>query len=968
MLSSIVSTSPAFFKSNEGTQLTASNTANPVRPNPLAQTFKVENYDGGVFATGLDLFFSTKSDKIPIRVYLTDLDNSKPGKNIIPGTQKVLTPDTYLRVIASATLNVTKAEKVTGATSNASGPISRVFDKNGLELTASSAGVFTLLSDQVYTLALNNHNGVSFQQDENLNIPSLTLANNTNNTTNTLKIAKDSGRVTDLKVTATGSAYDSAIVTIESPQNPGGGTATATVRVSGGKVYHSEIVLSGSEYTEPPAVVITGTGTGNAGAVIESSITIDSPAVRMGVAIDDTTGTVVRSTTPTNFKFDYPVYLQNDTEYALVLETDSIDYLVWASKLGETEIATSTTVTTQPALGSLFKSQNTNAWTEDIFEDLKFKIYRAEFDVTRTASLLLTNEALGYEALDVHPIQTNASSNSGATSSLFKNNNFKVKVHHPDNGFSSDGKSHVFFKGTVDVGGITASKLNTELYQVTNTGVDNYVITTSNRASSNISGGGTGVLASYNRKFEKLHAIVPNITFSQTKIDTTIKTTNVAPVDDNVGTFTSYTQSDYEKTFLNEDFFFVNQKVLASRINETVNSIDRSLTYQLALSSTVSHLSPLVDLSRASLKTISNRVEYATGQEDRFGRRDQVLEFYPVYSFTVTNTTSTTITTDATKLSGLQTVTGMTSNASGTIVKINGSELTVNVKTTNTFTPGEGLKFSSQSTLNPDASTPTTPKVTVSNADITEIIPSFPNTTSVTKVTGRSPDGFANTYDNKIDGAIVLWDNKAGQLTVTNDKNPISNDYTSKSGGGSFARTASVDAQIVDIFRVDDVLSYSSQTAGEEAFIQVSKVTYTDGIDYVSDTKSKDSSSIAKYVTKEVAIENPATGIDVKITANTSDISNIGLLYRIKKSSSQENFEDIEWVYFNTTGVPDKDTIATSENSISGITEKQSSYQELTYSVEDLPEFSSFAVKVIMKSRNPAFVPKIQDLRAVASY
>ena len=74
--SSIVSTSPAFFKANEGTQLTASNTANPVRPNPLAQTFKVENYDGGVFATGVDLFFSTKSDKIPIRVYLTDVDLS----------------------------------------------------------------------------------------------------------------------------------------------------------------------------------------------------------------------------------------------------------------------------------------------------------------------------------------------------------------------------------------------------------------------------------------------------------------------------------------------------------------------------------------------------------------------------------------------------------------------------------------------------------------------------------------------------------------------------------------------------------------------------------------------------------------------------------------------------------------------------------------------------------------------------
>ena len=569
---------------------------------------------------------------------------------------------------------------------------------------------------------------------------------------------------------------------------------------------------------------------------------------------------------------------------------------------------------------------------------------------------------------DVAPVFDPALVSIGSTSSLFKNNNFNVKVNHSDNGFSSDGKSYVFFKGASDVGGITASRLNTNLYQVTNTGVDNYIITTSNRAASNAFGGGTGVLASYNRKFEKLHAIVPNITFSQTKIDTTIKTTNVAPVDDNVATFTSYSQSEYEKTFLNEDFFFVNQKLIASRINQTVNSLTRSLEYKIDLSSTVSHLSPLIDLSRASLKTISNRIEYAEGKEDRFGRRDQILEFYPVYSFTITNTTSTTVTTDATKLSGLQIVTGMTSNASGTIVKINGSVLTVNLKTTNTFTPGEGLKFSTQTTLNPDAGTPTTPKVTVSNADITEIIPSFPNTTAVTKVIARSPDAFANIYSDKVDGAIVLWDNKAGQLTVINDKKPINDDYTSKSGSGSFARKASVDDQATDIFRVDDVLSYTSQTAGEEAFIQISKVTYTDGIDYVSDAKSKDSSSIAKYVTKEVAIENPATGINVKITANTSDIKNIAILYRIKKSSSQENFEDIEWVNFNTTGLPDKDTIATSENSISGITEKQSSYQELSYSVEDLPEFSSFAVKIVMKSRNPAFVPKIQDLRAVASY
>ena len=966
--SSIISTSPAFFKSNEGTQLTASNTANPIRPNPLAQTFKVENFDGGVFTTGVDLYFSTKSDKIPIRVYLTDVQNSKPGKNIIPGTQKVISPDTYLKVVASSGLTVTKGEKVTGGTSNASGPISRVFDKNNIEVTPSSAGVFSLTNEQCYTLVLSNHTGVSFQQDETLSIPSLTLANNTNNTTNTLKIAKDSGRVTGLAVTNTGSSYESAIITIESPQLPGGGTATATVRVGGGKVYNSEIVLSGSGYTEPPAVVIAGTGTGNAGAVISSSITIDSPAVRMGVAIDDATTNAVNSTTATNFAFDYPVYLENDTEYALVLETDSVDYLVWASKLGETEIATSTTVTTQPLLGSLYKSQNTNDWTEDLFEDLKFKIHRAKFDISRTASLLLTNEELGYEKLDVDPIETNAEANTGATSSLFKNNNFKIKINHFDNGFEDSGNSYVFFKSATSVGGVTATKLNSELYQVSNSGIDSYVVTTSSRASSNAFGGGTNVLASYNRKFEKVHAIIPNLSFSQTKIDSTVKTTNIKPVDDNVGTFTSYTQSDYEKTFLNEDFFFINQKVIASTINESINNIERSLTYKLDLSSTVDYLSPLVDLSRASLKTISNRVEYAAGKEDRFGRRDQILEFYPVYQFSVTNTHSgVNFTTPGANVQGLDTVTGVTSNASGKLVKVDGANLTVVVKTTNTFLAGETLKFTTQTALNDDG----TNKVTVNNASITQIVPQFPNTTAVSKVIARSPDGFANTYDNIIDGAIVLWDSKAGQLTIKNDKQPINDDYTSKATGianDPFARNSVVGSQATDIFRVDDYLSYTGQTSGEEGFIQVSKVHYTDGVDFISDIKSKNSSNIAKYVTKEVAIQNPATGINVKITANTSDINNIGLLYRIKKSSSQENFEDIEWVYFNGTGLPDHDAIATSENSISGITEKQSSYQELSYSVEDLPEFSSFAVKLIMKSRNPAYVPKIQDLRAVASY
>ena len=64
----------------------------------------------------------------------------------------------------------------------------------------------------------------------------------------------------------------------------------------------------------------------------------------------------------------------------------------------------------------------------------------------------------------------------------------------------------------------------------------------------------------------------------------------------------------------------------------------------MTLQSTVSHLSPIIDLSSATVKTVTNRIENASGQEDRFGRRDQVIEFYPVYQFNLAGNGGTELT------------------------------------------------------------------------------------------------------------------------------------------------------------------------------------------------------------------------------------------------------------------------------------------------------------------------------------
>ena len=49
-------------------------------------------------------------------------------------------------------------------------------------------------------------------------------------------------------------------------------------------------------------------------------------------------------------------------------------------------------VSSQPILGSLFKSQNASTWTPSQYEDLKFELYRAEFTSTSGSVQLLNSK------------------------------------------------------------------------------------------------------------------------------------------------------------------------------------------------------------------------------------------------------------------------------------------------------------------------------------------------------------------------------------------------------------------------------------------------------------------------------------------------------------------------------------------------------------------------------------------------
>lgn len=92
------------------------------------------------------------------------------------------------------------------------------------------------------------------------------------------------------------------------------------------------------------------------------------------------------ATAATTFTFDNPVYLKNNTEYALVLlpENNSTDFQVWVSELGETLLGTNERIAQQPYVGVLFIPNNNTSWTALEKEDLKFAIKTQAFQSSRT--------------------------------------------------------------------------------------------------------------------------------------------------------------------------------------------------------------------------------------------------------------------------------------------------------------------------------------------------------------------------------------------------------------------------------------------------------------------------------------------------------------------------------------------------------------------------------------------------------
>ena len=108
----------------------------------------------------------------------------------------------------------------------------------------------------------------------------------------------------------------------------------------------------------------------------------------------------------TNVEFLAPVFVYNETTYAIVISAENInpDTYLWISRLGETDLITQQPVTSRPLTGAVFTTNNGVNWDIVPQADLKVKINRAKFETNVVRNGILKNRP--YEFFQLTNVQS----------------------------------------------------------------------------------------------------------------------------------------------------------------------------------------------------------------------------------------------------------------------------------------------------------------------------------------------------------------------------------------------------------------------------------------------------------------------------------------------------------------------------------------------------------------------------------
>lgn len=313
--------------------------------------------------------------------------------------------------------------------------------------------------------------------------------------------------------------------------------------------------------------------------------------------VEDSTGEIKNAPIATTFNFKSPVYVQEDTEYAIVLISDgSNEYNVWISNLGERSVTNNRIISEQPYLGVLFKSQNSSTWTADQYQDLMFRVRKAQFNIGVIGQVDFSNSDLSTTSLERNPFTVVQGSNL-------------VRVFQRNNGFFLN--SPVIISNAPAFAGISESQINRQ-HSVIESDFDSYVIAVGAAATFTGSFGGENVRATKNVQFNTVQPIVQQLRFDDTQINYSMSTLSGKGV-----------HSTDEQPFIRSPFFPVisndtnrlqsGQLIITNSAERQILAGAKSIVLRALLQSENQNVSPVVDIQRLSLITVRDKIDSPTG-------------------------------------------------------------------------------------------------------------------------------------------------------------------------------------------------------------------------------------------------------------------------------------------------------------------------------------------------------------------
>tara|TARA_R100000152_G_C6727777_1_gene152837 strand:- start:21 stop:1004 length:984 start_codon:yes stop_codon:yes gene_type:complete len=237
----------------------------------------------------------------------------------------------------------------------------------------------------------------------------------------------------------------------------------------------------------------------------------------------------------------------------------------------------------------------------------------------------------------------------------------------------------------------------------------------------------------------------------------------------------------------------------------------------------------------------------------------------------------------------------------------------------------------------------------------------------VRTVSARSVSGIETSFDDKGFTSIVLNEsNFFDDPRIIASKVNEDSKLTALPGSKSFNIQCDLDSNdarispVIDIDRISAILTTNRIDDTVNVFATEGKVK----------RPGQDPTS-ATYVTKNVGLQVPATGIKVLFSANRTATSDIRVAYSIFRQDEAES----EMVYELFPGYDNRDengAVIEPKNS-SGLPDvfvppslRRSDFRDYEFTIDKLKEFDGFKIKIMMTGTNQATPPRVREFRAIA--